>query len=352
MQARRKPGGGKRRATVRFRAVSQRPPAKGHESRPFSRVSLGVRQKRLGRRGGLLLIDRRETEGVDVSLAWQTTHSGSELQVAAIEADRRSSGLSLRRRSGKIELRVRLARFPLVLQRGQKAWACASQGDHRGADTVFHERGIGGGQAGSQLEAFAQRRLESDLILGAGSQAWAWAFDGKPLSCISHHDHAGRGRSAVRGPSDISSGREPGLTKCFSARPETCRGSTTHMKSTNMLERLMEEIKRRTYVVRIFPNAASCLRLVRALTAEMHDGWIEADRLLPGARRTGQSTSSNREDTFGSLPFLQNLTPIRVFTNHETRNTNHGLLRAVCFGRRVQYAIGPGARNAGSTLWS
>ncbi len=53
-----------------------------------------------------------------------------------------------------------------------------------------------------------------------------------------------------------------------------------HMKSTNMLERLMEELKRRTLVVRIFPNAASCLRLVRALTAEIHDGWIEADRYL------------------------------------------------------------------------
>ena len=38
-----------------------------------------------------------------------------------------------------------------------------------------------------------------------------------------------------------------------------------HLKSTNMLERLNEEIKRRTHVVRIFPNGESCLRLVRAL---------------------------------------------------------------------------------------
>ncbi|MET4031117.1 transposase-like protein [Bradyrhizobium sp. RT4a] len=38
-----------------------------------------------------------------------------------------------------------------------------------------------------------------------------------------------------------------------------------HMKSTNMLERLNEEIRRRTCVVRIFPNGESCLRLVRAL---------------------------------------------------------------------------------------
>src|ERR1700727_2802952 len=40
-----------------------------------------------------------------------------------------------------------------------------------------------------------------------------------------------------------------------------------HLKSTNMLERLNEEIKRRTHVVRIFPNADACLRLVRALAS-------------------------------------------------------------------------------------
>lgn len=53
-----------------------------------------------------------------------------------------------------------------------------------------------------------------------------------------------------------------------------------HMKSTNMLERLNEELKRRTLVVRIFPNQASCLRLVRALAAEIHEDWIEAIRYL------------------------------------------------------------------------
>jgi len=53
-----------------------------------------------------------------------------------------------------------------------------------------------------------------------------------------------------------------------------------HMKSTNMLERLNQEIKRRTHVVRIFPNAASCLRLVRALAVEMHENWLEAIRYL------------------------------------------------------------------------
>jgi len=53
-----------------------------------------------------------------------------------------------------------------------------------------------------------------------------------------------------------------------------------NLKSTNMLERIMEEIKRRTLVVRIFPNGLSCLRLVRALAVEMHENWIEAIRYL------------------------------------------------------------------------
>ena len=57
-------------------------------------------------------------------------------------------------------------------------------------------------------------------------------------------------------------------------------GHHKHLKSTNMLERLNEEIKRRTHVVRIFPNEQSCLRLVRALAVETHENWIEAHRYL------------------------------------------------------------------------
>jgi len=53
-----------------------------------------------------------------------------------------------------------------------------------------------------------------------------------------------------------------------------------HMKSTNMLERLNQEIRRRTHVVRIFPNMESCLRLVRALAVETHENWLEGTRYL------------------------------------------------------------------------
>ncbi|MEM7345906.1 MAG: transposase [Chloroflexota bacterium] len=45
-------------------------------------------------------------------------------------------------------------------------------------------------------------------------------------------------------------------------------------KSTNMLERLNEGIRRRTRVVRIFPNEASCQRLMRALCGRRtRSGW-------------------------------------------------------------------------------
>ncbi|MCP4608050.1 MAG: IS256 family transposase [Planctomycetes bacterium] len=47
------------------------------------------------------------------------------------------------------------------------------------------------------------------------------------------------------------------------------------MRSTNMLERLNQEIKRRTRVVRIFPNEASCIRLISALVMETAEEWMQ-----------------------------------------------------------------------------
>ncbi len=52
-----------------------------------------------------------------------------------------------------------------------------------------------------------------------------------------------------------------------------------------MLELLSQEIERRTHVcrthvVRIFPTAASCPRLVRAIAVETRENWLEATRYL------------------------------------------------------------------------
>lgn len=52
-------------------------------------------------------------------------------------------------------------------------------------------------------------------------------------------------------------------------------GHRVRLRTTNGLERINREIKRRTRVASIFPNPASCLRLVSALLAETDEDWLE-----------------------------------------------------------------------------
>jgi len=50
--------------------------------------------------------------------------------------------------------------------------------------------------------------------------------------------------------------------------------------STNALERYNEEIRRRTRVIRIFPNRNACMRLVGALCMEQAEEWLTGSRYL------------------------------------------------------------------------
>ena len=56
------------------------------------------------------------------------------------------------------------------------------------------------------------------------------------------------------------------------ALPEKYR---RRLRTTNMVERLNEEVRRRERVVRIFPNSESAHRLIGAVVAEIHEQWQE-----------------------------------------------------------------------------
>lgn len=52
------------------------------------------------------------------------------------------------------------------------------------------------------------------------------------------------------------------------------------LRTTNLLERYNQEIKRRTKVVRIFPNEEAALRLITALAAEQSEEWLSGRKYL------------------------------------------------------------------------
>ncbi|MFL2098479.1 IS256 family transposase [Marinilactibacillus psychrotolerans] len=54
--------------------------------------------------------------------------------------------------------------------------------------------------------------------------------------------------------------------------------SHNRLKSTNLLERLNEEVRRREKVIRIFPNTTSANRLIGAVLMDVHENWISSPR--------------------------------------------------------------------------
>jgi len=72
---------------------------------------------------------------------------------------------------------------------------------------------------------------------------------------------------------------EEHIEECLAclAFPESHR---RRIRTTNSLERFSQELKRRTRVVRIFPNRESCLRLVTALAVEQSEEWLTGRRYL------------------------------------------------------------------------
>jgi putative transposase len=120
---------------------------------------------------------------------------------------------------------------------------------------------------------YVPRRVDDDCL-----QELRWLYDRRDLAEARRDLAAGLAKWSGKYPK-LTDGVEENIdeTLTFYRRP---RPHHNHLKSTNMLERLNEEITRRTHVVRIFPNAESCLRLIRALAGETHENWLEQHRYL------------------------------------------------------------------------
>ncbi len=82
-----------------------------------------------------------------------------------------------------------------------------------------------------------------------------------------------------KGEERVAEHIEEHVEECLSCLffPESHR---RRIRTTNGQERLNQEIKRRTRVVRIFPNRESCLRLATALCIEQSEEWVTGRRYL------------------------------------------------------------------------
>jgi putative transposase len=102
-----------------------------------------------------------------------------------------------------------------------------------------------------------------------------------------------------KGNEKVAEHVEEHIEECLTclAFPESHR---RRISTTNGLESLNQEIKRRTRVVRIFPNRESCLRLVVALAVEQSEEWVMGRRYLD-MRELEEQRREEREDAEGVL---------------------------------------------------
>ena len=79
------------------------------------------------------------------------------------------------------------------------------------------------------------------------------------------------------------------IESCFSVYnlPESHH---RRMRSTNMIERLNQELKRRSRVIRIFPNDASCLRVLGTMCMEQSEVW-EGGRIYLTMQTSDENTA-------------------------------------------------------------
>jgi transposase-like protein len=110
---------------------------------------------------------------------------------------------------------------------------------------------------------------------------------GEELRGIFGAGTAAQARAAARACAQSWRASHPPVSAKLEGDLEDCLACYTvpsahrpRVRTTNGLERLNQELKRRTRVVRIFPHRESLLRLVTALALEQSEEWVSGRRYL------------------------------------------------------------------------
>ena len=78
---------------------------------------------------------------------------------------------------------------------------------------------------------------------------------------------------------------------------ELPKGHRKRMRTSNCIERLHQEINRRSRVARLFPNEASLLRLVSAIEMEISEDWLAGKKYLDMDEKPQENQENNKTES-------------------------------------------------------
>ena len=164
-----------------------------------------------------------------------------------------------------------------LVERGLRGVRLVISDDHAGLVRAVHEQLLGSGWQRCRVHF---TRNAQDLVPRSARSMIASAIRSvfEQPDGASAREQLDRVVDGLARPypkvAELLADAEPDLLTHF-AFPETHR---SRIRSTNPLERLNKEIKRRTGVVGIFPNRAAVVRLVGMVLAEQDDEWQDGRR--------------------------------------------------------------------------
>ena len=169
--------------------------------------------------------------------------------------------------------------FRRLKARGVRGVEVVTSDDHAGLRAAIARHFQGASWQRCQVH-FARNLLGS---VGARHRARL----GADLRGIFAAGSAAQARAAARACAAEWRASHPGVARVLEEDLEAClacyavpAAHRVRVRTTNGLERFHQELKRRTRVVRIFPNREALLRLVTALAMEQSEEWVSGRRYL------------------------------------------------------------------------